>query len=142
IHKFLTPNPRQSPIVRPFQASAISDGSTYFMIDLGMPTSGRVWDIRRVAHWPGGNSDPFTALTNVTVALVKVVGANPPNKGTTTAPAFIDMGLAPLQCPNDAEFNVHQFTVRFGEHAALLFKGTANLQALMVSGQAEEYLES
>jgi hypothetical protein len=142
IHKFLTPNPRHSPIVRPLQATGVSDGSTYYAIDLGGPSSGRLWDVRRVGVWAGGGTDPFPTVANVTVGLVKIQGGQPSNRGFTQAPAFFDMALAPSTVPNDADFSIHQLQVKPGEHLMVLLKGTSNAQQYMVSGQAEEYLES
>ena len=143
LHKFLTANPRQSPTYRPLGAAAVSDGSTYFAMALaqGGPSYGRIWDVRRISTWPGGATDPFAALAGVTVALVKFSGVVP-NKGSATAPQFTDMIVAPQQVPNDVEFGNNECTVRPGEVLALLYKGTANTQALIAIGQAEEYLES
>ncbi len=142
VHAWATANTRQSPLVRKLAASAVSDGSVYFYVSLGGPTGGRIWDVRRAAQWPGGATDPFTALGSVTVALAVMSNNQVPNKGTATCAPMLDLALAPQQCPNDASFNVHTLTVRFNEALVMIFKGTANTQALMCSGQVEEYIES
>ena len=139
LHKFMTPNPRQSPIVRPFAGAVVSDGSTYITISLGGPTSGRVWDVRRVAVWKGGGVDQFATVSGVNVIAVVMV---PPNKGSAAIPSFIDLAFGPGQVPNDGEFSSHQFTIRFPQVLALVLKGTANNDNYMATGQAEEYVES
>jgi hypothetical protein len=143
VHKFLSMNPVQSPIIRPFAGAGVSDGSTYFAVPVvpAGPTFGRRWDVRRLSTWPGGATDPFAALSGVTVSVVKFSGVVP-TKGTTAAPFFTDLLIAPGQCPNDAAVATHQITINPGEVLAFLFKGTANAQALFCAGQAEEYIES
>lgn len=143
LHKFLAPNPRQSPIVRPLAGTGISDGSTYFIVDLGGPTAGRIWDVRRVATWKGGGVDPFAAVTGVTVMLAKVPAGAVTGKGVTLNQLVIlDMAAAPLQVPNDVEYSAHEFSVKYLEHVALIYKGTTNLDQYVATGQAEEWVES
>ena len=143
LHQFLKPNPRQSPIVRPLAGTGISDGSTYFIVDLGGPTSGRVWDVRRVATWKGGGVDPFAAVTGVTVMLAKVPAGAVTGKGVALNQlTILDMAAAPLQVPNDVEYSAHEFSVKYLEHDALFYKGTTNLDQYVATGQAEEWLES
>lgn len=143
LHKFLQPNPRQSPIVRPLAGTGISDGSTYFVVDLGGPTAGRTWDVRRVATWLGAGQDPFAAVTGVTVMLAKVPAGSVANKGLTLSQlVLLDVAAAPLQVPNDVEYSAHEFTVRYLEHVALIYKGTSNNQQYVATGQAEEWLDS
>lgn len=143
LHKFMTPNPVRSPIVRPLAGTGVSDGSTYFIIDLGGPISGRRWDVRRVSQWKGGGVDPFVAVSGVNVILAKVPAGSVVNKGLTLSQLVIlDMVAAPQQCPNDAEYSTSEFTVNYLEHVAVIFKGTSNLDQYVVTGQAVEYLES
>ena len=71
IHKFLTPNPRQSPIVRPFAATAISDGSTYFMREedrllLGVDFCGDIDDDAFVVGFFDEHERPVSFLTHFT----------------------------------------------------------------------------
>ena len=143
LHKFLQPNPRQSPIVRPLAATVICDGSTYVIADMGGPTAGRTWDVRRVATWKGGGVDPFAVVTGVTVMLAKVAAGTVINKGLTLSQlVLLDVAAAPLQVPNDVEYSAHEFTVRYLEHVALIYKGTSNTQQYVATGQAEEWIES
>lgn len=144
LHKFMTANPRQSPIVRPLVATGIVDAAaaTWFVIDLGGPAGGRLWDVRRVAIWRSDTQDGFTTVGSVTVGLVKITGGYIYNKSTAVMPPFTDMALAPSTIPNDANFSAHQLQVKPTEHLCMLLKGaTANMQ-FVATGQAEEYLES
>jgi hypothetical protein len=135
------PKPPPTPIDRPLAGVCTADGSTYMYIDLGGPTKGRVWDLRRVGVWPAGGADVLTQMTgagaaNVTTLLV-IMSAVPPF-GTAACVPFDDLVLSQGIVPDDAEFQPHQVDVPFGKRVVVVVKGLNSGAQVAASGQASE----
>lgn len=148
LHKFLTPNPRQSPIVRPIRGVVVSDGSTYVFVNLGGPTAGRYWDLRRLTTIrttiaAGGQADAFTSVASVIAGLAIRTSAVT-NAGAPNLFGFDDLITAgtAANTPRVDNWSAHEVTIRSGQVLVAAIKGTTTGDQYFVSGQAEEYLES
>jgi len=148
LHKFLTPNPRISPIVRPIRGTVVSDGSTYVYINLGGPASGRYWDLRRLSVLrttlaAGGFADALTQPASV-IAVVVIMASRVPNAGTANLTAFDDLvsSASAANTPLSLVWSAHEVTIRTNQNLVVAIKGTTSSDQYLASGQAEEYIES
>lgn len=148
LHRFMAANPRQSPLSRPLRGAVVSDGSTYMFIDLGTPSGGRVWDLRRLAVLrttlaAGGFADAFTQPANVIVgvALMRMPVNNVGAANVTGVDDWIVLASG-ANSPYSTTWSSHQVSVKPGQHVIVVIKATTSADQYFASGQAEEYIES
>lgn len=150
-HKFATQNPRQSPIVRPLRGVVTVDAtpSTYMLLDLGGPTSGRVWDLRRISvvrttvAATGIASDVFSAVASTIVGLA-VTNKAVLNAGVSNVTGIDDWIVlaSAANNPLSQTWSAHEATIRFGQRFVVVIKGGLASDQWSAFGQAEEWIES
>lgn len=148
LHRFLTPNPITSPIVRPVRGAVVSDGSTYDYINLGGPVAGRTWDLRRLSVArttlaAGGFADLLTQPASV-IAGVAIMHMVPTNQGTANVTAYDDLVVSAIAAntPVTWTWSAHEVSIRGGQVLVVFIKGTTTNDQYLATGQAEEWLES
>lgn len=151
IHRFMTPNPRHSPIARPIRGAVTVDAtpSTYMLMNVGGPTGGRIWDLRRLAvvrttvAATGAAGDVFTAVASTIVGLA-VTNRAVPNAGVSNVTGIDDWILlaSAANNPLSQTWSAHEATIRAGQQFVVVIKGGLAGDQYSAYGQAEEYLES
>lgn len=138
IHKFMTANPVQTPVLRAVLGSAVnSNNLTYIFMNCGGPPSGWRREIRWFAVW---GADPFTTITGNVVALIAGDGQY---QDTSTEPAaFTQVTTISGTIPNRFSAGSNELTLLPGQRLILMFKGLGNNVQVNCFGQAWDRKES
>lgn len=139
IHRFLTANPVQTPLVRPILGAYVAAAAalTYGFMDCGGPPAGWVREIRWFHVW---GADPFTAITGTMVPMI--MGAGQYQDTSTEPSAFTQVAGVSAAIPNRFSAAHNELTLRFPQHLFIVFKSLGNNVAVNCFGQAWDHSES
>lgn len=129
----------QSPIIRKNVVSFVADSAakTYSFVDIGGPKAGHTWDIRR---YKIGALDPWATPQGT---ILPIITSENFFANTSTEPgAFGHEVDVTATIPAQGNWSRDQVTLRPGEHFVFVFKGLANAQALRISYQVVDYIET
>jgi hypothetical protein len=129
---------QQVPIQRRLNSSLVTDtvALTYYYIDMGGPTTGRVWDVMR---YTVSGADPFTTVAG---SVISFIGRAAPQNGNAQPPGYLDLLDLPAgSLPNSDTFGRDTITLLEGDHLIFAFKGLPANTSILATTQVLEYRE-